>query len=369
VALLAAAAVSTVLDALTRGRTTAKARRGARSLDTDALLATLGFNKPSPAARLARYAAMAIALLGVTLVMYVVWLWAMAQPERGRQATAAAARPPAHVAAQAPLEARPIVAAVPPPSSAPARTGASDAQDDARSEHASVEHRAVLTPHRQRTAASGGPVADRSGAAPAAPHESPLAASTTGASASDFELAVYYQRSGEFEQSLARYQAVLQRDPLNVEAHNNLGLLYKDKGLLEDAAREFQRALNIDSRYVRAHNNLAVTLLQQGHADAAIAELTAALRIAPRSVDTLVNLALARKAAGQDADARALLVRALGVDPHSAAAHYNLAIEDETAGEAARALDHYRAFIQYAGPEYSSRLADVRTRIASLEKR
>ena len=31
------------------------------------------------------------------------------------------------------------------------------------------------------------------------------------------------------------YRAVLQRDELNVEAHNNLGLSYLNKGLLDDA--------------------------------------------------------------------------------------------------------------------------------------
>ena len=83
----------------------------------------------------------------------------------------------------------------------------------------------------------------------------------------------------------------------------------------------------------------------------------------------MVNLALAQKATGQTSDARGLLVRALTVDPRSAAAHYNLAVQYEQAGEAARALEHYRAFLQYAGADYVDRTSDVRARIATLEKR
>ena len=61
-----------------------------------------------------------------------------------------------------------------------------------------------------------------------------------------FRRAMMYQRLGEFENALVSYRQVLQRDDLNVEAHNNLGVLYRDKGLLDDAVRHFQRAIAIN---------------------------------------------------------------------------------------------------------------------------
>ena len=48
-----------------------------------------------------------------------------------------------------------------------------------------------------------------------------------------------YQRLGDFENALVSYRQVLQRDDLNVEAHNNLGVLYRDKGLFDDAITAF----------------------------------------------------------------------------------------------------------------------------------
>ena len=55
------------------------------------------------------------------------------------------------------------------------------------------------------------------------------------------------------------------------------------------------------------------------------------------------------------------------IDKQNAAAHYNLALQYEKGGEAALALDHYRAFLQYAGPEQAAYAADVRFRVQTLE--
>ena len=85
-----------------------------------------------------------------------------------------------------------------------------------------------------------------------------------------------------FENSLFHYKQLLQRDELNAEAHNNLGLLYRDKGLLEDAVKEFQRAIAIQPRYARAHNNLGVVYLNQRKLELASSEFHAALSIDPQ---------------------------------------------------------------------------------------
>ena len=72
----------------------------------------------------------------------------------------------------------------------------------------------------------------------------------------EFQLALYYQRSGDFEQAMLHYKAALARDEMNIEAHNNLGHLYLGRGLFDEAAREFQRVVAIDPKYTTAHINL-----------------------------------------------------------------------------------------------------------------
>ncbi len=189
------------------------------------------------------------------------------------------------------------------------------------------------------------------------------------AASDDFQRALYYQRAGEFDRSLGLYRSVLQRDELNVEAHNNLGMLYRDKGLSDDAVIELRRAVSIAPQYLRAHNNLGVTLLELGRIDAAAAEFRAVLALDRGNTDAMVNLALAQRSAGEMSAARAILLHALSIEPHSAAAHYNLGLQCEDSGDALGAVEHYGAFLQYAGPEYAGRAPDVRARIAALEAR
>ncbi|MGE5813284.1 MAG: tetratricopeptide repeat protein, partial [Acidobacteriota bacterium] len=112
---------------------------------------------------------------------------------------------------------------------------------------------------------------------------------------SDFGLALYYQRAGDLEQALAHYRAVLARNEMNPEAHNNLGLLYQQKGLLDESVREFQRATLINPRYARAHSNLGVTFMRQGKPDLARAEFELASSLDPRDADARVNLALVQR--------------------------------------------------------------------------
>ncbi|OFW11291.1 MAG: hypothetical protein A3H96_16450 [Acidobacteria bacterium RIFCSPLOWO2_02_FULL_67_36] len=182
------------------------------------------------------------------------------------------------------------------------------------------------------------------------------------------ELALYYHRAGEFEAALQHYRALLQKNELNAQAHNNLGLLYQDKNLLDDSARELQRAIIIDPRYTQAHNNYGVTLLRQQKVDAAAAEFRTVLSLDPRNVDAMVNRALAQKQGGEPERAKESLLRALAIAPKSSSAHYNLAVLYDESGETARAVDHYRAFLENAGAEYAGRAPAVRARLAALAK-
>ena len=135
------------------------------------------------------------------------------------------------------------------------------------------------------------------------------AAGSVSSDAEHFRLGVYYHRAGDFENALKHYRALLERNELNAEVHNNLGLLYQDKGLMDEAVNEFQRAILIDQRYVKAHNNLGVAFLHLGKLDAADAEFRAALASDPGNVESLVNLALAMKTGGRREEARETLIR------------------------------------------------------------
>jgi tetratricopeptide (TPR) repeat protein len=187
-------------------------------------------------------------------------------------------------------------------------------------------------------------------------------------SAELFKLSLYHHRAGDFVAAETSYRALLARNELDPQVHNNLGLLYRDKGLAGEAMREFQRALIINPQYSTARNNLGVVLMATTRLDEAATEFRRVLAQDPRDIDARVNLALVEKAAGRPEQARESLLRALTIDPRSAPAHFNLAALYEQSGEAARAVEHYRSFLEYAGAEHAARIPDARARIAGLDR-
>jgi Tfp pilus assembly protein PilF len=184
----------------------------------------------------------------------------------------------------------------------------------------------------------------------------------------DLTIALYFHRAGEFDNALRYYRIVLERDELNAQAHNNLGLLYQERGLLQDSARELKRALAIEPRNPGTHNNYGVTLLMLKQIDEAAAEFQTTLALEPGNLDALVNLGLAQRDAGQLDTAKETLLRALNLAPDNAAAHYNLAQLYDQTHEPARAVEHYRRFLEHAGVEHADRGAAVRARITALSR-
>jgi len=184
-----------------------------------------------------------------------------------------------------------------------------------------------------------------------------------------FALALRYQSLGDFDRARSEYMAVLADDESNVEARNNLGLLYHSRRMTAEAIEQFRRAIQLNPRYAKAHSNLAVILTSQGRLAEARAELRTALDIETRSPDLLVNLALVEKADQHPDQAAELLLRALGASPGHAAAHYNLAVLYDERASLALAVDHYNAFLRYAGPEHGALLAQVQGRVRAIEPR
>ena len=359
--------MSRIHDALRRGRAPADEPNPGRAAHADSVLAALGYKSDKP-----RAARAALKLLGVLVVVLLIGAW-FVLPSWRELFPARLAQPPARTVAQNP----------PPPANVPA-PAVSDPAKKPESNPPAVSDPAKK-PESNPPAPPPAPVVaalpPRATPPPVSPKPS-SAAPTTGSTsnpttvrlpqatkADEFQLALYYQRSGDFEQALLHYRAALQRDEMNIEAHNNLGHLYLGKGLFDDAAREFQRVIAIDPKYTTARINLSAANYSLGKFDAAAAEARIALSQQPRNPDALVNLALAQQQLGQGGDAQASLRRALEIDPRNASAHYNLARQFEEAGEAAAAIGHYNKFIQYASPEQAAYAADVRARLAVLAAR
>ena len=400
--------MSSILDALRGGRGKRPTGPSPNTAQTDAVLHTLGygrFNPETPINRLKRalgLAAIAV-VLGVALWIAVIWLTRtfLSPPQTvatETQPAASALRAPnasdappttsgppsapvrsapvvlnapgsvAPTAGVAPNPPVPVAPAAPVPTNKPvlsaphAPVGSAPVPIDRPSGNVRPSQRADV-PTSATVAPPGAPTRP-TGWTPAGAR-----ASAVTAAEDHFGRAMMYQRLGDFENALVSYRLVLQRDDLNVEAHNNLGVLYRDKGLFDDAVKHFERAIAINPSYARARNDLGVVYLTQRRFDTAATQFHAALAIDPKNIDSMVNLSTVERESGRRDQARAWLTRALDADAGNAGAHYNLGLMEDEAGSRPQALAHYRAFLKYGAADHPALVGEVRKRIADLESK
>ena len=166
------------------------------------------------------------------------------------------------------------------------------------------------------------------------------------------------QATGDYAGAEAIWRLVLQRDPDNAVAYNNLGNALVDQGRYAEAEAAFQEAIRIDSdfalpyynlgrvlnnreRYaeaevayreairidsdfVLAYNNLGNTLLNQGRYEAAEAAHREAIRLDPDNALAYNNLGNTLLNQGRYEAAEAAYREAIRLDPDYAVAYNNL---------------------------------------------
>jgi type IV pilus assembly protein PilF len=356
--------VSQIFDSLRRTRKSDGRSTPSRTAHGDAVLTTLGYAPAVPRPRYRPVLVITGLILGIAAIAWIAWrayLDLDADPAPSARVLSVGTPKPA------PQATRPAA-----PPSLPAAANASpgnladavSAVAESVSEVPNVGRRALRRepePHTTRPAVQAATISDPGSRTP-----DPGVTTATASSENDLELALYYHRTGDYAKALQHYRALLERNELNAQAHNNLGLLYQQRNLLQESARELQRAVVLEPRNSSTRNNYGVTLLMLGQIDHAAAEFQTALWLEPQNVDALINLSLVQRRAGQLDTAKETLLRVLNVAPRNAPAHYNLAQLYDDTNERARAVEHYRLFLDNAGAEHADRAALVRARIAAL---
>ena len=348
--------MSQIFDALRRSRKSNTRSAASRTSHGDAVLSTLGYAAP---ARRRQYSPVLVVgglILAVAATAWIAWrayLDFYTTPAASFRVLSPGMPKPA------PALSRPATpAALPLAATAAAETA--DVPLHA-AEVSNVGRRVVRADAGHHT--SGAP--DRTEPVPGPGTTGPNAIASP-PSGNDLELALYYHRTGDYTRALQHYRALIEQNELNAQAHNNLGLLYQERNLLQDSARELQRAVVLEPRNAGTRNNYGVTLLMLGQVDHAAAEFQTALWLEPQNLDALINLSLAQRKTGQLDTAKETLLRVLNVAPKNAPAHYNLAQLYDDTNERARAVEHYRLFLDNAGAEHADRAPLVRARIAAL---
>lgn len=126
------------------------------------------------------------------------------------------------------------------------------------------------------------------------PHHSAAANKTQQASniSPTLQQAEALRQQGLLDQSKAKVQEELQRNPSSVEGYNLLGFIYLDQKDYDNAADAFQHALKLAPNSTKTRNNLGNVYLTQQKLDLAEKEFRTVLRVDPSNRDANYNLGL-----------------------------------------------------------------------------
>jgi superkiller protein 3 len=181
-----------------------------------------------------------------------------------------------------------------------------------------------------------------------------------------FERGNAAQSQGRYEDAEQTWRRVLQIDPNNSGAYNNLGNALRRQGKLDEAIAAYNRAIELNPEFAIAHNNLGNALSDQGNLDEAIAAYNRAIELNPESALAYNNLGIALRQQGKLDEAIAAYRTALRLPdeqgtPASAhtLAHNALGYALQQQGNLQEAISQYQTAIQL-DPEFPQAITNLR---------
>jgi tetratricopeptide (TPR) repeat protein len=134
--------------------------------------------------------------------------------------------------------------------------------------------------------------------------------------------AINEQNAGALDAAIPLYEKVIQRQPTNLPAHYNLGLIYSGRGEWAKAQAEFEAALRTDPKYIDALINLGIAQYRQRRFEAAAQAFRQAVAVAPKNFQALFDLGITLVAMGQPEEALRWLMVAQAEQPDLANVNY-----------------------------------------------
>jgi Flp pilus assembly protein TadD len=166
---------------------------------------------------------------------------------------------------------------------------------------------------------------------------------------------------GEGRRAIPLLEGLTADDP---EALNALGLAYAQVGRDADAKRAFRQVLDVDPSNGLAEENIGLIELSAGDLTAAEASLGRALSIDPTLAGAHAALGDVYAATGRQTEAMRAWTAALAVDPDQHSALWKLAIALAETGRLDEARRYGDRFLQIASPEVeAAQIAAVRRAI------
>jgi Flp pilus assembly protein TadD len=148
---------------------------------------------------------------------------------------------------------------------------------------------------------------------------------------------------GKYRTAEKQYQTVLAKNPDNLDALSNLGVVYFRTGKIRSAESTLKKALTIAPNNDSVLTTLGIVHYRQSKFDEALEELRKAIELNPNSATAHNYLGITASQKGRQQEAEKEMLQAIAEDPNYADAHFNLAVILITMQPSSRELakEHY----------------------------
>ena len=160
-----------------------------------------------------------------------------------------------------------------------------------------------------------------------------------------YNLGTALHQQGKLEEAIASYQEALAIRPSYPEAYGNLGVIFYQQGKLEEAIASYQQALTLRQNYPEVHYNLATIFQEQGKIEASIDSYQQVLLLWPTFAEAHYSLGLLFQQQAKLNEAITSYQQALDIRQSYPEAHYNLGLALYNLGKLEEAIASYQVAI------------------------
>lgn len=182
----------------------------------------------------------------------------------------------------------------------------------------------------------------------------------------DLQNAEILFNSGQYDQAITAYQAILQKAPALGVIHLQIGNVYRMKKEYDKAVAEYEEVLKADPGNERAKIAIGMTYLEKQDLEAADRTLTEAATLPSASREVFYNLGEVKFAKAQTDEAAKWYEKAAAMDPNWAKPIFKLALVALNKGDKDGAIKMFEKAI--AAEPNSAEAAQAKAVIEQLKK-
>ena len=159
-------------------------------------------------------------------------------------------------------------------------------------------------------------------------------------------LGVALKMSGELSDALIANKKSIKINPVDPEAHYNLGNTLKQLNKLDEAVISYKKSIQLKTDYAAAYNNLADVFKNQGKIEETIVSYKKAIQLNPNYAGAYNNLGIIFRELGELYDSEKSYRKAIKLNPNYSEGYFNLGITLRDLGRLGESENNYKKAIE-----------------------